>query len=147
MLDSKKIKYTACPLPEEKLSAIEVADILKVSPFVVYKSIVVTRKGPGKPVLALVPAPAEVDLKALAAVVGEKKLVLATHDQAEELTGLQTGGISPLALLQKGFQVVMDESAFSYQDIYISGGQRGLNVHLSPQDLLKLCNARKAAII
>ena len=62
------------------------------------------------------------------------------------MTGLQTGGISPLALINKGFQVVLDESIRSHNQIFISGGQRGLNIELTPKDLIKLTNARTAKI-
>jgi Cys-tRNA(Pro)/Cys-tRNA(Cys) deacylase len=56
------------------------------------------------------------------------------------------GGISPLALLAKGFQVVMDESAMVFESIYISGGQRGLNISLAPGDLQSLTRALTGAI-
>jgi Cys-tRNA(Pro)/Cys-tRNA(Cys) deacylase len=55
---------------------------------------------------------------------------------------LQAGGISPLALINKGFQVVIDSAAQGYEKIYISGGQRGLNIQLPVNDLAKLTNAR-----
>ena len=55
LLDQRKIPYTACELPAEKLGAIEAAQYLGVSPALVYKTIVVTRQEKGKPVLALVP--------------------------------------------------------------------------------------------
>jgi Cys-tRNA(Pro)/Cys-tRNA(Cys) deacylase len=59
---------------------------------------------------------------------------------------LQAGGISPLALINKGFQVVIDSSAQNFSQIHVSGGQRGLNIRLSPLDLAKLTNARFAVI-
>lgn len=146
MLDAHKIPYTAFELPAEKLSAIEAAQYLGVDPQLVYKTIVITREGKGKPVLALVPGPQEVDLKALAKALGEKKVLLPTEREAEKLTGLQAGGISPLALLQRGFQVVLDESARTQTEIYISGGQRGLNIRLPVEALISLTNARVAKI-
>jgi Cys-tRNA(Pro)/Cys-tRNA(Cys) deacylase len=146
MLDAKKIAYTPHPLPEKKLGAVEVAEIIGVSPAIVFKTIVVKRLERGKPVLAVVPGSSEVDLKALAKAVGEKKLKLTTQAEAEKLTGLQAGGISPLALLNKGFQTVLDSSAEGHPTIIISGGQWGLNIQLAPQDLGKLTNARTAPI-
>ncbi|MDE2107357.1 MAG: hypothetical protein KGL39_59730, partial [Patescibacteria group bacterium] len=59
---------------------------------------------------------------------------------------LQAGGISPLALLNKGFQILLDESAARLPEIHISGGQRGLNIRLGVKDLLKLTGARLAPI-
>jgi len=146
LLEARKIAFTAYELPPEKLGALEAARILGVPPEQVFKTIVVKREGKGKPILAVVPAPGEVDLKAVAKAVGEKKVVLPTEREAEQLTGLQAGGISPLALIHKGFQVLIDESAQSLGEIYISGGQRGLNVRLPVEDLLKLTNAQLAAI-
>jgi Cys-tRNA(Pro)/Cys-tRNA(Cys) deacylase len=146
MLESRGIPFQAFDLPVEKVSALETAQILGVEPDLIYKTIVVTRVERGKPILALVPAPREVDLKALARAVGEKKVHLASQKQAEQLTGLQVGGISPLALLQRGFQVVVDISAQSMDEIYISGGQRGLNIRLPTDELIDLTRASAAAI-
>lgn len=147
LLDAKKIPYTAFETPAEKLGAEETARILGVDPQQVFKTIVVLRARPGaKPVLALTPGPAEVDLKALAAALGEKKMHLLSEREAEALTGLQAGGISPLALINKGFQVVIDESARAYGEVHISGGQRGLNIRLPVEALARLTNARFAAI-
>jgi Cys-tRNA(Pro)/Cys-tRNA(Cys) deacylase len=146
LLDSRKVAYTAFELPAEKLGALEAARLLGVPPEQVFKTIVVKREGKGKPILAVVPGTGEVDLKAVAKAVGEKKALLPTEREAEQLTGLQAGGISPLALIHKGFQVLVDESAGTLGEIYISGGQRGLNIRLPVSDLLTLTNARLAAI-
>jgi len=146
LLDQRKIPYTALDLPAEKLGAAETAQFLGVKPELVYKTIVVTREAKGKPILVLVPGPSEVDLKLLAKVVGEKKLVLPTQREAEQLTGLQAGGISPLALLNRGFQVILDASAEPLGEIYISGGQRGLNIRLPVPALISLTNAKIAEI-
>jgi Cys-tRNA(Pro)/Cys-tRNA(Cys) deacylase len=145
-LDSKKVKYEAFDLPPEKLGAIESARLLNVPAAQVFKSIVVLRTRPGKPILAVVPGDHEVDLKLLAAEAGEKKLQVSTQAEAEKLTGLLTGGISPLALINRGFQVWMDSSASNFDEIHISGGQRGLNIRLGVNDLVKLTGARLAVI-
>jgi len=141
-LDSRKIKYTAYELPAEKLSALETAHLLNVDPAVVFKTIVVTRDKPKKPLLVVVPGNSTVDLKLVAASLSEKEVYLPTEREAEELTGLQAGGISPLVLINKGFQVVIDTSAQDHEQIHVSGGQRGLNIKLSVVDLVKLTNAR-----
>ena len=142
LLDAKKIPYTAYDLPAEKLGAIETASLLNVPLEQVYKTIVVTREGKGKPILAVVPGTAEVDLKLLAKALDEKKLHLATEHEAEQITGLQAGGISPLALINKGFQVLIDISASGFREIHISGGRRGLNIRLPVDALVRLTNAR-----
>ena len=146
MLDAHQIPYHAYELPREKIGALEAAEILGVAPEQVYKTIVVTREKPGKPILAVVAGPDEVDLKALAKAMGEKKVTLATEREAERLTGLQAGGISPLALINKGFQVVLDETSGLHEEIYISGGQRGLDIRLPVDALVTLTHAITAPI-
>ena len=146
LLDARQVPYMAYELPPEKLGALETARQLGVSAEQVFKTIVVTREGKGKPVLAVVPGTAEVDLKALAKALDEKKVYLPTEREAERLTGLQAGGISPLALLNRGFQVVIDENAQLFDEIHISGGQRGLNIRLPVTALAALTNATFAAI-
>jgi len=145
-LDSRKISYMAFETPVEKLGALETAKFLNVLPETIFKTIVVTRDKPRKPILAVIPGPNSVDLKLLAAFLGEKKVYLPTEREAEQLTGLQAGGISPLALINKGFQVLIDSAAQNYDEIHVSGGQRGLNVKLPVADLIRLTNARVALI-
>jgi Cys-tRNA(Pro)/Cys-tRNA(Cys) deacylase len=145
-LDARKVHYTAFELPAEKLGAQGTAEILGVAPQTVFKTIVATRGKPGKPILAVIPGDRELDLKALAAALGEKKVELPTQREAEQITGLQAGGISPLALINKGFQVILDESARGYEQIHVSGGQRGLNIRLATADLAALTRARYASV-
>jgi Cys-tRNA(Pro)/Cys-tRNA(Cys) deacylase len=146
LLQARKIEFTAFELSAEKHGAEETARLLGIDPAIVYKTIVVLREKPGKAVLAVIPGPHEVDLKLLAAALGEKRMRLPTQREAEQLTGLQAGGISPLALINKGFQVVIDEAARQHGLIHISGGQRGLNIRLPVAALVQLTNARFAAV-
>ena len=146
MLESRKVTFTALDVPVQKLSALEVAELLNVLPETVFKTIVAKREKGGKPILALVPATGEVDNKALAAALNEKKVHVTSQAEAEALTGLRAGGISPLALVNKGFQVLIDSSAEALEAMLISGGQWGLQIRLAPRDLAKLTNARFASI-
>ncbi len=145
-LDGRKIAYTAYELPAEKIGALETAQMLGVPPEIVYKTIVIVRDHPGKPILAVIPGPHEADLKAIAAVLGEKKVKVPSQREAELLTGLQAGGISPLALINRGFQVLIDQAAQAHDQIHISGGQRGLNIRLPVKALVELTHARLATI-
>lgn len=148
LLDSRKIPYTAYELPPEKLGALATARLLDVDPASVYKTIVVTREKSIKkrPLLVVIPGPNQVDLKALAAFLGEKKVYLSTEREAEQWTGLQAGGISPLALLNKGFQVVIDASVREQAEIHVSGGKRGLNIRLPVEAFIHATSARVASI-
>jgi len=146
LLHQRKIPYDVFELPEEKLGAQKTAELLNIPLEIVFKTIVVARIERGKPILAVVPGSAEVDLKALAKAMGEKKVKATTQREAETLTGLKTGGISPLALINRGFQVLIDSCARDFDAIHISGGQRGLNIRLPVSALAKLTKARFANI-
>lgn len=146
LLEQHGILFTALDLPVEKLGALETATILGVNPEQVFKTIVIRRDSKDKPILAVISGPYEVDLRKLAKSVGEKKLLLATQREAEQITGSLVGGISPLALLNRGFQCVIDESALIFEAIHISGGQRGLNIRIAPNDLIMLTKALVADI-
>ena len=146
LLDQRHIPYEVFELPAEKLGARETAGLLGIDPAIVFKTIVVARDKPGKPLLVVVPGDSVVDLKQVAAAVGDKKVYLPTEREAETLTGLQAGGISPLALLNKGFRVLIDAAAQEHTHIHVSGGQRGLNVKVPLADLIKLTNAQLARV-
>ncbi len=146
LLDQRHVPYEAFEVPAEKLGARETAELLGIDPAVVFKTIVVTRAKPKKPLLVVVPGDRVVDLKLVAAAVGEKKAYLPTEREAEALTGLQAGGISPLALINKGFRVLIDEAARRDPDIHVSGGQRGLNIRIPVADLIRLTAAQVAPV-
>ncbi len=147
ILDAHKIPYTVFELSEEKHGARETAEMLGVEPGIVFKTIVVVRSHPkAKGILAVIPGPKSVNLKRLAEFLGEKKLSIPTQAEAEKMTGLKAGGISPLALLNRGFEVVLDEEAILYEEIHISGGQLGLNIRLPVDALTSLTQAQMADI-
>ena len=145
LLESRKIVFEAFELPFEKLGAIETAQILQVPPEIVYKTIVVTREKK-KPLLCVIPGPKEVNLKSVARFCGEKKVFLPTQKETEGITGLLAGGISPLALINKGFVTIIDKSVENLAAIHISGGQRGLSIKLKPEDLKLITNGQIANI-
>jgi Cys-tRNA(Pro)/Cys-tRNA(Cys) deacylase len=145
LLDAKHVEYELFELPVEKLGAAETAEFLGIPVAITFKTIVVVRP-PKKPLLCVIAGDRHVDLKAVAALCGEKKVAVPTQDDAEQLTGLQAGGISPLALVNKGFNIIIDSSARDYEKIHISGGQRGLNLKMRTSDLAELTNAKFAVI-
>ena len=138
LLESRNARFKSIELPVEKLSAIETASFLKVPVENVFKSIVIQGEKKGKPILAIVPGSMEVDINKLAKLVEQKRLHIPSEREVEQLTGLQVGGISPLALMNKGFTMILDLSARQYEDIHISGGQRGLNLLINVEDLITL---------
>lgn len=148
LLDARKISYQVFEFSPEKHSAEEVAALLGVPEDQVYKTLVVLREAKGKkPLLVMVPGGRELDLKTLAASLGEKKLKMSTQKEAETLTGLLTGGISALALLNKGFDICLERAALELPFIHISAGQRGANLRLKPQDLADVTACRLVATV
>jgi len=143
LLSQEKIAFTIHEFPDSIHSAEEVADFVGLPPERVYKTLVVLRQGPrAKPMLIMAPANRQLDLKLVAKAVGEKKVQMAAQQEAERLTGLKVGGISALALLNKGFDIYLDESARNQDAILISAGQRGVNLELAVADLVKVTRAR-----
>jgi Cys-tRNA(Pro)/Cys-tRNA(Cys) deacylase len=132
---------------EEHLSAGEVAAVLGLDPGQTFKTLVVLPERAGaKPILALVPGDVTLDLKKLAAASGEKKVQMASHKDAERLTGLEKGGISPLALMDKGWAVYVDETVVLWEEIEISAGRVGHGVIVPVEPLLGLIKANVADI-
>lgn len=144
ILESKKIPHEVFLLPVEKLGAKETADLLNVPLQQVFKTIVLRYFNPGKAILCVIPGDRIVDLKKMAKLLNEKKLFLPTEKEAELITGLQAGGISPLALINKGFKVFLDSTSEAFTEFHISGGQRGLNIKINVRDFVKLTNAKIA---
>jgi Cys-tRNA(Pro)/Cys-tRNA(Cys) deacylase len=95
--------------------------------------------------VAVVPVAATLDLKALAAAVGGKKAQLAAPHTAERTTGYVLGGISPLGQ-RRALPTIIDESISELATVYVSAGRRGLQIELSPADLILLSGARTAEI-
>ncbi len=144
LLESRKIEYTPSEYDASTFhSADEVAALIGVPAAHVYKTIVVLREEKNrKPLLVMVAGDREIDPRKFAASLGEKKLKVAKHDEAEALTGLQVGGISALALLSKPFDVCIDRPMLDLTHVHISGGQRGLDIKIGVQDLIKLTKAK-----
>ena len=146
LLEGKKIAYAVHRYdPDVFVSAVEVAGAIGMPPQQVFKTLV-TDPDRGKPILAVLPADTALDLKALAKAAGVKKVRMASQADAERWTGLQKGGISALALVNKGFRVYLDGGAQDFGRIAMSAGERGVQVVLAPGDFVKITRARVAPI-
>ncbi len=141
VLEGKKIPYEAVEYPSTERDAMKVAAAIGAAPEQVYKTLVVVR-AKGKPFLTIIAAPQQLNLKKMAKAVGEKKLDMATHKEAEQLTKLQVGGISALALLNKGFVVILDQSAQAHEQVYVSAGEKGINLKLPVAGLIEITGAQ-----
>jgi Cys-tRNA(Pro)/Cys-tRNA(Cys) deacylase len=146
LLEGKKIAYEAIRYDASERDAEKIALQLNVPPEQVFKTLVVAPPdGPrSKPLLTVVPANRQLDLKKVAKLLKVKKVKMATHQQAEQMTGLQVGGISPLALLNKGFAIYLDELALAQPHVFVSAGERGTQIKLAPTDLRKVTGAKAA---
>jgi Cys-tRNA(Pro)/Cys-tRNA(Cys) deacylase len=142
LLEAKNIPYEVLTYEPITRDAEEVAELIGLPPFMVFKTLVVQSVETGKPLLALLPSDRQLDLKRMAASAGEKKVKLASHADAEALTGLKVGGISPLMLTDKNWKVYVDKSAVELQNIVISAGQRGTQLRVPTMPVLTLLRAR-----
>lgn len=122
---------------------LEAAVLLGLPPERVLKTLLVSVDG--RLVVAIVPVSGQLDLKAVAAAVGGKKATMADPAAAERATGYVVGGISPVGQ-RRAHPTVLDESALSFDAVYVSGGRRGLDLGLSPGDLVRVTGATVAPI-
>lgn len=147
LLDGLHIPYgmTRADVDEHDLSAVTMAAKLGVPPECVFKTLVARGDKHGI-VMACIPAAAELDLKKLAAATGDKQTHMVPLKEVQPLTGYIRGGCSPLAA-KKAYPVVIDESAILCEELYVSAGQRGVQLRLAPDDLRQAAQAIYADII
>lgn len=122
---------------------LEAATALGVPPGQVFKTLLAD--GDGGLVVAVVPVDRQLDLKALAAALGRKRLSMAEPATAERVTGYVVGGISPVGQ-KRALPTVVDSSALDLPTVFVSGGRRGLDLSLAPADLVTATQAQVAAI-
>jgi Cys-tRNA(Pro)/Cys-tRNA(Cys) deacylase len=144
ILDARKINYTVHLCSDTIHDAVQVAAALGVPPKQVFKTLVLLREDAplAHPILVMVPADREIDLRPFARVIGSKSVRMASQDQAEKLTGMKVGGISAIALLNRPFDVYIDQSVGSFEQILVSGGQRGIALQVRVNDLLAVTGAQ-----
>jgi Cys-tRNA(Pro)/Cys-tRNA(Cys) deacylase len=146
VLDAKGISYRATVYDASGAfhSGEEAAALVDAPAHAVYKTLVVLREGSprARPLMVMVPAPAQIDLKLLAAATGDKKLRMATQREAEQLTGMRAGGISALGLKKPSFEILIDERARELDEIHVSAGVRGVEIALRTADLVAVTGAR-----
>jgi len=119
------------------------AAALGVPPGRVLKTLMVLADG--KPACAVIPSDCEVSMKKLAAALGAKAAAMMKPEEAERITGYHVGGISPFGQ-KKRVTVVLEMAALSQAQVYLNGGQRGLQVAMAPGDIVRTLNAVTAAI-
>ncbi|MFY0405795.1 Cys-tRNA(Pro) deacylase [Solicola sp. PLA-1-18] len=129
--------------PRAESFGLEAAEALGVEAARVFKTLVVDADG--ALAVAVVPVDSLLDLKAVARALGAKKAQMADPSAAERSSGYVVGGISPLAQ-KRPLPTVVDSSATTFDTVLVSGGRRGLDLELSPQDLVQLTSATVSAV-
>lgn len=122
---------------------LEAAAALGRDPAQVFKTLLVVHEREWA--VAVLPVPARLSLRALAAALGWKRAVLAEPALAQRRTGYVVGGISPLGQKRRS-PTLLDDSALAWPTVLVSGGRRGLEVELAPAELLRLTGGRAAAL-
>lgn len=129
--------------PHAESYGLEAAEAMGVDPERVFKTLFADLDG--ALVVGVVPVAGQLDLKALARALGGRKAVMADPKAAERATGYVVGGISPLGQ-RKAHPTVVDDSAVDHATVFVSAGRRGMEVELSPAELVRLTAARVARL-
>jgi len=145
-LTSAGIAYTAHAYEHDPRAAafgLEAAEKLGLDPARVFKTLLASVDG--ALAVGIVPVAMQLDLKALAQALGGKRAEMADPSVAERKTGYVVGGISPIGQ-KTALPTVLDETAILAETIFVSGGRRGLDLELAPDDLLSVTDGRYAPI-
>jgi Cys-tRNA(Pro)/Cys-tRNA(Cys) deacylase len=146
LLDKQRVAHTLHSYehdPRHESYGLEAAEALGIVPERVFKTLVA--EVDCKLAVGVVPVTSQLDLKGLAAALKGKKAKMAVVADAERATGYVAGGISPLGQ-KKRLPVVLDESALQFETVFCSAGRRGLEVEITPADLVRITSALVARI-
>ena len=147
LLKANKIEFSIHEYEHDahaKSFGLEAAEKLNLRVEEVFKTLLVTDDK--NYFVAILPVHHQLNLKKVAQAVGAKKLKMSDPKDAERLTGYLVGGISPVGQ-KKRLKTVIDQSAASLAKVYVSGGKRGLDIGLKPQDLAKVLSATFADVL
>ena len=146
VLDAKKIEYKLHTYePDATKSGEEIADILGEDADKVFKTLV-TRAKSGAYYVFVVPVKEELNLKKAAKAVNEKSVSMIKQKELLPLTGYVHGGCSPIGM-KKQFPTIINETAVSYDKIFVSAGKVGFQIELNPKNLIDMINANTTDIV
>jgi len=142
LLDAEGIKYelVAYEVDESDLSAATLAKKIGQNCEQIFKTLVLRGDKTGV-FVAVIPGNGEVDLKKAAKVSGNKSCAMVQQKELLGLTGYIRGGCSPLGM-KKSYPIYLHESCHFFDQIFISAGQRGLQIKINPEDLIKMTGAQ-----
>jgi Cys-tRNA(Pro)/Cys-tRNA(Cys) deacylase len=144
-LEAQNVAYEVFTYDEKITDGVGAAEAMGFPPSQVYKTLVVQLKG-GDHALVMIASDQTLDLKRFARSIGEKKATMTTKRGAEATTGLKTGGIGALALTHKRWGVYLDGAAQNQETILVNAGQRGVNLKVKVDDLVRVLNAKVVAV-
>jgi Cys-tRNA(Pro)/Cys-tRNA(Cys) deacylase len=124
--------------PRAASYGLEAAEALGLEPARVFKTLMATVDG--RLAVAVVPVAAQLDLKALARVLGAGRAAMAEVVVAERSTGYVAGGISPVGQRRR-HPTVLDSTALDHPSVFVSAGRRGLDLEIAPADLVRITEA------
>lgn len=130
---------------ENDLSGTHAADLLGIDPDCMFKTLV-CRDDKGGYAVFCIPVAYELDLKKCAVAAGVKRVEMIHVKELLPLTGYIRGGCSPVGMKKK-FPTYIDETAGMFDRIYVSAGQRGVQMYLNPDELLAYIGASYADLI
>ncbi|OAF15511.1 aminoacyl-tRNA deacylase [Bradyrhizobium centrolobii] len=130
--------------PDAESIGLQAASALGEDPARVLKTLMALVDG--KPVCVVVPSDREVSMKKLAAAAGGKSAQMMKPPEAERVTGFKVGGISPFGQ-RRLVRTVIDQGALGHDQVYVNGGQRGLQVRLKPADMRDVLKAVVADVV
>ncbi len=129
--------------PDAPRVGLQAAESLGVAPERVLKTLMA--QVDGRPVCAVLASDQEVAMKKLAAAMGGKSAQMMKPADAERITGYRVGGVSPFGQ-KRPAPTVVDQAALAHARVFVNGGQRGLQVELSPADLVAALGAKVASL-
>jgi Cys-tRNA(Pro)/Cys-tRNA(Cys) deacylase len=147
MLEQAGIAFTVHAYdydPDADSIGLQAAESLGEAPARVLKTLMVLVDG--NPVCVIVPSDREVSMKRLSSAFGAKSAQMMKPADAERMTGYKVGGISPFGQTRK-VRTAVEEQSIAHDLVYINGGQRGLQVRLSPRDAVTLLHAIVAPLV
>lgn len=147
ILDKEKTEYNLIPyqVDENDLSAIHVADQLGENVGQVFKTLVLKGDKSGY-FVCIIPGAEELDLKLAARISGNKSCDMIPMKDLLSVTGYIRGACSPIGM-KKVFPTYIDQSCTNHNFIYVSAGKRGLQIQISPEDLVRVANIKIEKLI
>lgn len=144
LLQKQKIDFQQrvySTVDESQSYGLQAAEALDQNPGQVFKTLLAVIDGDDrKPVVAVIPVACQLDLKKVASHFKGRKAKMADPAVAERVTGYIVGGISPIGQKQR-LQICIDKKSKNFEHIFVSGGKRGLQLELKPDDLAHVTGA------